>query len=80
MLLLVLMLLLMLLQELSPAGGHLLFRDRRGRLHLLDLTSGSVRPLLGSCSYAQWVPGTAVAVAQSENNLAIWYCINEPDR
>jgi hypothetical protein len=71
---------LLCLQALSPAGSHLLFRDRRACLHLLDLSTNATRPLLGSCSYAQWVPGTSVAVAQSGGSLAVWYCPDDADR
>eukprot|EP00798_Chlamydomonas_sp_ICE-L_P014196 gene14196-20166_t len=36
--------------------------------------------LLNMCSYVQWVPQTDVVVAQSRQNLCVWYSINNPDR
>ncbi|KAF8062969.1 IFT172 [Scenedesmus sp. PABB004] len=40
-------------QELNLRGSHLLFRDKRHALHLLDLASGARCTLLGFCQYAQ---------------------------
>ena len=35
--------------------------------------------LLNYCQYVQWVPGSDVVVAQSRNNLCVWYSVNKPD-
>uniref|UniRef100_A0A3B3H2Z1 Intraflagellar transport 172 n=1 Tax=Oryzias latipes TaxID=8090 RepID=A0A3B3H2Z1_ORYLA len=31
------------------------------------------------CSFAQWVPGSDVVVAQSDRNLCIWYSVDSPE-
>ena len=36
--------------------------------------------LLNYSGYVQWVPGSDVVVAQSRDNLCVWYSINTPDR
>lgn len=37
--------------------------------------------LLDWASYAQWVPGSDVAVAQGAGgSLCVWYAVNMPDR
>ena len=59
--------------ELSARGGHVLFRDGRRRLHLLDAASGARCTLLPYCAFAAWVPGSDVVVAQSEqDNHHLW--------
>jgi len=58
----------------------LLFRDRRRRLHLYNLETEERTSLLSVCSYVQWVPGSDVVVAQSRNNLCIWYSIDHAER
>uniref|UniRef100_A0A3P9JKJ1 Intraflagellar transport 172 n=1 Tax=Oryzias latipes TaxID=8090 RepID=A0A3P9JKJ1_ORYLA len=35
--------------------------------------------LLSYCSFAQWVPGSDVVVAQSDRNLCIWYSVDSPE-
>jgi len=32
------------------------------------------------CSVKQWVPGSDVVVAQSRNNLCVWYNIDVPEQ
>ena len=36
--------------------------------------------LLNYAGYVQWVPQSDVVVAQSRENLCVWYSINTPDR
>ena len=36
--------------------------------------------ILNFCSYAQWVPGSDVLVAQNRNSLCVWYNIEAPER
>ena len=36
--------------------------------------------LLNYSGYVQWVPQSDVVVAQSRENLCVWYSINTPDR
>ncbi|XP_037908543.1 intraflagellar transport protein 172 homolog isoform X1 [Hermetia illucens] len=65
--------------ELSETGHKLLFRDRKMRLILVDIYTSKKRTLLGKVSFVQWVIQSDVAVAQSDNNLAIWYNIDLPE-
>ncbi|KAJ3074648.1 hypothetical protein HDU98_010644 [Podochytrium sp. JEL0797] len=66
--------------ELSGKANKLLFRDRNQQLHLYDLTTQTRTTLLHYCTYVQWVPNSDVVVAQSRNNLCIWYAIDSPER
>ncbi len=49
-------------------------------MHLFDIKKQTRVTLLFFCSYVQWVPGSEVVVAQSRNNLCIWYSIESPER
>ncbi|KAI9351150.1 hypothetical protein DFJ73DRAFT_789886 [Zopfochytrium polystomum] len=66
--------------ELSGKANKLLYRDRRQQLHLYDVTTQTRTTLLHYCSYVQWVPFSDVVVAQSRNNICIWYSIDSPQR
>ncbi|KAI8848693.1 hypothetical protein BC829DRAFT_443633 [Chytridium lagenaria] len=66
--------------ELSGKANKLLFRDRKQQLHLYDLGTQTRVTLLHFCSYVQWVPNSDVVVAQSRQNLCIWYSIDSPER
>ncbi|VDN86420.1 unnamed protein product [Brugia pahangi] len=57
----------------------LLFRDKRSRLLLADIKSDRKISLLDYCSYVQWVPNSDVIVAQSIDQLCIWYQAENPD-
>lgn len=57
----------------------LLFRDKRSRLLLVDLRINRKISLLDYCSYVQWVPNSDVIVAQSNDQLCIWYQADNPD-
>jgi intraflagellar transport protein 172 len=52
--------------ELNELASKLLFRDKRLRLYVYDLENEEKVSLLSYCSYAQWVPGSDVVVAQGE--------------
>ncbi|EFJ49307.1 intraflagellar protein IFT172 [Volvox carteri f. nagariensis] len=65
--------------ELNQRGTHLLFRDKKRHLHLFNIASQERTTLLNYCQYVQWVPASDVIVAQSRNNLCVWYSINKPD-
>ncbi|XP_011866841.1 PREDICTED: intraflagellar transport protein 172 homolog [Vollenhovia emeryi] len=64
--------------ELSEAGHRLLSRDKRGRLWLSDDTSGRVLLVTGA-SFASWVTGSDVVVAQTAQTLAVWYNVDAPE-
>lgn len=49
------------------------------QLHLYDIKSSARTTLLSYCSFAQWVPGSDVVVAQSDRNLCIWYSVDSPE-
>ncbi|XP_065359796.1 intraflagellar transport protein 172 homolog [Calliphora vicina] len=65
--------------ELSETAHKLLFRDKKMRLILIDIYSGKKQTLLNNISFVQWVPQSDVVVAQSNNNLAIWYNMDLPE-
>jgi intraflagellar transport protein 172 len=67
-------------QELNQRGSHVLFRDKSRRLHLCDVARQAVVPLLGFCTYAQWVPGSDCVVAQSRGDLCVWYSVDSLER
>ncbi|TRY86956.1 hypothetical protein DNTS_000647 [Danionella cerebrum] len=66
--------------ELNETGRKLLFRDKKLRLHLYDIESGTKSTMLSFCPYVQWVPGSDVVVAQNRGNLCVWYAIDSPER
>uniref|UniRef100_A0A914XG62 Anaphase-promoting complex subunit 4-like WD40 domain-containing protein n=1 Tax=Plectus sambesii TaxID=2011161 RepID=A0A914XG62_9BILA len=66
--------------ELNETGRKLLFRDKRYRLTLYNIENEQKTTLLSYASYVQWVPGSDVVVAQSRDNLCVWYNIETPDR
>ncbi|XP_040282805.1 intraflagellar transport protein 172 homolog [Bufo bufo] len=66
--------------ELNETGHKLLFRDKKLRLHLFDVSDGQKTTILNYCSYVQWVPGSDVVVAQNRSNLCVWYNIDSPER
>lgn len=65
--------------ELSETAHKLLFRDKKMKLILVDVFSGKKQTLLGKVSFVQWVTSSDVAVAQMDNNLAVWYNIDLPE-
>ncbi|KAM4772549.1 intraflagellar transport protein 172 homolog [Rhinophrynus dorsalis] len=66
--------------ELNETGHKLLFRDKKLRLNLYDISSSQKTSILNYCSYVQWVPGSDVVVAQNRNSLCVWYNIDSPER
>ncbi|MFH4973753.1 hypothetical protein AB6A40_000462 [Gnathostoma spinigerum] len=66
--------------ELSESGRKLLYRDRRVCLSLADIATGVTFNLLNYCSYAQWVPNSDVIVAQSGDQLCVWYQADNPEQ
>ncbi|VDM13436.1 unnamed protein product [Wuchereria bancrofti] len=65
--------------ELSEMATKLLFRDKRSRLLLADIKTDRKIPLLDYCSYVQWVPNSDAIVAQSIDQLCVWYQAENPD-
>ncbi|KAF4667770.1 hypothetical protein FOZ61_007823, partial [Perkinsus olseni] len=67
--------------SLNPGTAHrLLFRDKRHRLYLYDLQQQQKTALLPYCNYVNWVPDSDVVVAQSRDELCVWYSIATLDR
>ena len=68
--------------ELNARATHLLFRDKKRRLHLACLASGTKSSLLEHVTYAQWVPGADVIVAQATRtrSLCVWYSLDAPEK
>ncbi|XP_018399953.1 PREDICTED: intraflagellar transport protein 172 homolog [Cyphomyrmex costatus] len=64
--------------ELSEAGHRLLSRDKRGRLWLSD-NEGDKVLLMTGVSFASWVTGSDVVVAQTGQTLAVWYNVDAPE-
>lgn len=67
------------MQELNHRGTHLLFRDKKRHLSLYNIQKQERVTLLNYSGYVQWVPQSDVVVAQSRDNLCVWYSINTPD-
>ncbi|KAL3102659.1 hypothetical protein niasHT_029470 [Heterodera trifolii] len=63
--------------ELNERANKLLFRDLRAALHLYSLENGITTHLVGHCSYVQWVPRSDVIVAQSNEQICVWYNTDE---
>ena len=61
--------------ELSEDGGSLLFSDTRRGLYLIN--GAESFQILSGMKYAQWVPNSTVIVAQSRDNLVVWYNAKE---
>ena len=68
--------------ELNARATHLLFRDKKRRLFLVHLGSPSTKTsLLEHVTYAQWVPGADVIVAQANaQTLCVWYSLDAPEK
>ena len=66
--------------ELNETGRKLLFRDKRSRLNLVDVDSLTKTSIMNYCTFVQWVPGSDVVVAQSRDNMGIWYNIDAPEK
>ncbi|KFO82193.1 Intraflagellar transport protein 172, partial [Cuculus canorus] len=66
--------------ELNETGHRLLFRDKKMRLQLYNMESGTKKTIVNYCSYVQWVPGSNVVVAQNRNSLCVWYNIDAPEQ
>ncbi|OAD52520.1 hypothetical protein WN48_01267 [Eufriesea mexicana] len=64
--------------ELSETGHRLLSRDKRARLWLSDELGGRILLLTG-VSFASWVLGSDVVVAQTGQTLALWYNVDAPE-
>ncbi|XP_063612068.1 intraflagellar transport protein 172 homolog [Penaeus indicus] len=66
--------------ELNETGTQLLFRDKRQRLLLINVGSLQKTSILNYSTFVQWVPGSDVVVAQSREQLCVWYNIDIPER
>jgi intraflagellar transport protein 172 len=66
--------------DLNSRGDLVLFRDKRRKLHVYDITSQTRNTLLTYASFATWVPESDVVVAQSRNSMCVWYNIFSPDK
>ena len=66
--------------EMNETGRKILFRDKKLRLYLADVSSEQKTTISSYCSYVQWVPSSDVVVAQSRNDLCVWYNIDSPER
>lgn len=65
--------------ELSETAHKLLFRDKKRRLFMVETATGEKNCLFSNVTFVQWVTGSDVAVAQSNNNLVVWYNMELPD-
>ncbi len=59
--------------ELNMKGNLLIFRDKKEKLHLFDVSTQTRKTLLASCSYVQWVPDSDTLVAQQYQHMFVWY-------
>ena len=61
--------------ELNEAGTCLLFSDKKKSLYLVN--ENETNELINAVKYAQWVPRSNVIVAQTADNLVVWYNAQE---
>ncbi|CAI2357816.1 unnamed protein product [Caenorhabditis sp. 36 PRJEB53466] len=66
--------------ELNEPATKLLYRDKRSKVTLVDIQTDQRSVLLSFCTYVQWVPMSDVIVAQSGDNLSIWYNPDLPEQ
>ncbi|EFP04115.1 CRE-OSM-1 protein [Caenorhabditis remanei] len=66
--------------ELNEPATKLLYRDKRSKVTLVDIDSDQRTVLLSFCTYVQWVPMSDVIVAQSGDNLSVWYNPDLPEQ
>uniref|UniRef100_A0A1I7TZF2 WD_REPEATS_REGION domain-containing protein n=1 Tax=Caenorhabditis tropicalis TaxID=1561998 RepID=A0A1I7TZF2_9PELO len=66
--------------ELNESASKLLYRDKRSKVTLVDITTDQRNVLLSFCTYVQWVPMSDVIVAQSGDNLSVWYNPDLPEQ
>ncbi|CUT99105.1 intraflagellar transport protein 172 [Echinococcus multilocularis] len=66
--------------ELSEKGNHLLLRDRKRQLILLNTETFTPFVLLPFCSFVQWISQSDAIVAQSKDSISVWYNIDAIDR
>jgi hypothetical protein len=57
-----------------------LFRDKRSRLNLVDIETMAKTTMLNYSTFVQWIPGSDVVIAQSRDNMCVWYNIDAPER
>ena len=46
----------------------------------MDVETRTKNSIMNFCTFVQWVPGSDVVVAQSRENMGIWYNIDAPER
>ncbi|VDM16004.1 unnamed protein product [Hydatigera taeniaeformis] len=66
--------------ELSEKANHLLLRDRKRQLLILNTETFASSILLPFCAFVQWIPQSDAIVAQTKDNISIWYNIDAIDR
>uniref|UniRef100_A0A8R1I6R6 Intraflagellar transport protein 172 homolog n=1 Tax=Caenorhabditis japonica TaxID=281687 RepID=A0A8R1I6R6_CAEJA len=66
--------------ELNESASKLLYRDKRSKVTLVDIATDQKTVLLTFCTYVQWVPMSDVIVAQSGDNLSVWYNPDLPEQ
>ena len=49
-------------------------------MNLVDIEGMTKISVLNYCTFVQWVTGSDVIVAQSRDNMAVWYNIDAPER
>lgn len=66
--------------DLNSRGDVVLFRDKRRKLHLFDISSQTKSTLLSYATFASWIPQSDVVVAQSRGTMCVWYNVFAPDK
>ena len=46
----------------------------------MDVETLNKVSIMNYCTFVQWVPGSDVVVAQTKDNMGIWYNIDAPER
>ena len=47
---------------------------------MVDVETLNKVSIMNYCTFVQWVPGSDVVVAQTKDNMGIWYNIDAPER
>jgi len=62
--------------ELNESATLIIFRDKEQNLYLFDVLKQMKSFLQDRVGYAQWIPESDGLVAQSRNQMFVWYNLN----
>ncbi|KAI3379117.1 hypothetical protein SNEBB_011462 [Seison nebaliae] len=65
--------------DLNETSKYLLLKDKRRRLFIYNRDTQEKKLIISLCSFVQWIPNSDVIVAQSRDNLSVWYNVEAPE-